>query len=73
MIAAVKKPRKETKPSRSSVGAGDSARIGESLSERIARKAYALWEQRGRQDGNALQDWLDAEQIVMEQAHESRE
>jgi hypothetical protein len=41
--------------------------------ERISQKAYELWEARGRQDGNALQDWLDAEEIVMEEIHESRE
>ena len=41
--------------------------------ERISRKAYELWEQRGHQDGNALRDWLDAEEIVMEEIHESRE
>ena len=41
--------------------------------ERISRKAYELWEQRGRQEGSALQDWLDAEEIVMEEIHEARE
>jgi hypothetical protein len=41
--------------------------------ERISRKAYELWEQRGRQEGNALRDWLDAEEIVMEEIHETRE
>lgn len=41
--------------------------------ERISRKAYELWEQRGRQEGNALRDWLEAEEIVMEEIHESRE
>lgn len=41
--------------------------------ERISRKAYELWEQRGRQDGNDLRDWLDAEDIVMEEIHEARE
>ena len=41
--------------------------------ERISQKAYELWEQRGRQEGNALQDWLDAEEIVMEETHEARE
>jgi hypothetical protein len=30
---------------------------------RIAEKAYALWEQRGRPHGNDLQDWLEAERI----------
>lgn len=41
--------------------------------ERIRKKAYELWEQRGRQDGQALRDWLDAEEIVMEEIHEARE
>lgn len=41
--------------------------------DRISRKAYELWVQRGRQEGNALRDWLDAEEIVMEEIHEARE
>jgi hypothetical protein len=28
---------------------------------RIARQAYELYEQRGRQEGRALEDWLNAE------------
>ncbi len=28
---------------------------------RIAERAYQLYEQRGRQDGRALEDWLNAE------------
>ena len=47
--------------------------LPEGMWERISRKAYELWEQRGRQDGNALRDWLDAEILVMEEIHESRE
>ena len=47
--------------------------LPEGMWERISRKAYELWEARGRQDGNALQDWLDAEEIVMEEIHEARE
>lgn len=35
---------------------------GEDLSHQIAQRAYALYEQRGRQDGFAIQDWLQAEQ-----------
>jgi hypothetical protein len=38
--------------------------------ERISRKAHELWEQRGYQEGNALRDWLDAEEIVMGELHE---
>lgn len=30
----------------------------------IALKAYELYEQRGRIDGHALEDWLKAEAIV---------
>jgi Protein of unknown function (DUF2934) len=30
--------------------------------DRIALRAYALYEQRGRQEGRALEDWVDAEQ-----------
>ena len=33
---------------------------------RISRMAYELWEQRGRREGYALQDWLDAEAMVRE-------
>lgn len=29
---------------------------------RIAQRAYELYEQRGRQEGQALEDWLNAEQ-----------
>jgi hypothetical protein len=47
--------------------------LPEGMWERIARKAYELWDARGRQDGHALQDWLDAEAIVMEEIHEARE
>ena len=32
----------------------------------IALKAYELYEQRGREEGHALEDWLKAEAIVQE-------
>jgi hypothetical protein len=32
--------------------------------QRIAAKAYELYEQRGRRDGYALDDWLESEQMV---------
>ena len=37
--------------------------------ERISQKAYELWEQRGRGEGDSLRDWLDAEEAVMEEIH----
>lgn len=41
--------------------------------EQIAKKAYALWEERGRREGCHMDDWCDAETIVMEEIHEARE
>ena len=39
----------------------------------IAQKAYELYERRGRAEGNEMGDWLEAERIVMDELHESRE
>ena len=47
--------------------------LSEGTWERIREKAYELWAMRGYREGNALQDWLDAEEIVMESIHEARE
>jgi hypothetical protein len=41
--------------------------------ERISKKAFELWQERGYRDGHDLEDWLDAETIVMEEIHEARE
>lgn len=41
--------------------------------ERVAKKAYELWEQRGYREGRDLEDWLEAEAIVMEEIYEARE
>ncbi len=34
------------------------------LQQQIRRRAYELYEQRGRQDGHDLDDWLQAESEV---------
>ncbi len=34
------------------------------IRQQIEKKAYELFEQRGYSNGNDVQDWLDAEQIV---------
>ena len=47
--------------------------LPEGMRDRIARKAYELWEERGRRDGHHMEDWHDAEAIVMEEIHEARE
>ena len=41
-------------------------RLSDGMWSLISRKAYEIWEQRGRQDGNALEDWLEAERIIRE-------
>jgi len=33
--------------------------------DRVARRAYELYEQRGRQEGRALEDWLNAERQLV--------
>ena len=35
----------------------------------IAQRAYELYEQRGRQDGQALEDWVKAERELGEAVH----
>ena len=37
----------------------------------IAKKANQLWEQRGCREGHDLEDWFDAEAIVMEARREA--
>ena len=41
-----------------------SARKPLDLTPRIATRAYELYEQRGRRDGQAGQDWLEAEREI---------
>jgi hypothetical protein len=41
--------------------------------ERISKKAYDLWMERGRPEGRDLENWLDAEAAVMDEIHEARE
>jgi len=34
------------------------------VSSLVAKKAYELYEKRGRKSGHALEDWLEAERII---------
>ena len=44
--------------------------ISSDLTPQVARRAYELYEQRGRRDGQAGQDWLEAErEIRKDEAH----
>ncbi|MDR4480704.1 MAG: DUF2934 domain-containing protein [Nitrospira sp.] len=47
--------------------------LPEKIWERISLKAFDLWRERGCREGYALQDWLDAERVVMGDIHEARE
>jgi hypothetical protein len=55
------------------VGSQKPIELPDGMWERISRKAYELWEARGRREGREIEDWLDAEAIVMEEIHEARE
>jgi len=52
------------KPSTLSAASGRQALSAEERNERIARRAYEIYEERGREDGQELEDWLRAEQEV---------
>jgi hypothetical protein len=41
------------------------------LQEQIRRRAYELYEQRGRDDGHEIDDWLQAESEVVQQRSET--
>ena len=43
---------------------------GEALRERIARKAYEMYELRGCVDGHDQEDWLEAERATMSELEE---
>lgn len=48
-------------------------KYSDEVRERIAKRAYELYEQRGRQDGRELEDWLEAEELVRKEMHDARE
>jgi len=53
-------------PGRAQTGpAAQPAWRAEAHPDRISQRAYELYEQRGRQDGRALEDWLQAEQQLV--------
>jgi len=37
---------------------------GDQINDQIRKKAFELYEKRGRKGGNALADWFEAERIV---------
>lgn len=43
--------------------------LSDELQERIAKRAYELYLQRGCREGCALEDWVDAEQEILTVPH----
>ncbi|HMZ56752.1 MAG TPA: DUF2934 domain-containing protein [Nitrospira sp.] len=62
-----------SKPAVASRLSSTTIELPDGMWERISQKAYELWKERGCREGYALQDWLDAEAVVMEEIHEARE
>lgn len=62
-----------SKPAVASGLSSTTIELPDGMWERISQKAYELWKERGYREGYALQDWLDAEAVVMEEIHEARE
>jgi hypothetical protein len=59
-------------PGREQTGSAEQgARHAEAQQDRIAQRAYTLYEQRGRQEGGALEDWLQAERQLVGAASQS--
>ena len=56
---------KETTINRATPTTEHAVRHAEAHQDRIAQRAYELYEQRGRQEGLALEDWLNAERQLV--------
>jgi uncharacterized protein YukE len=74
MVRATKLTGKKKPSMRQTLAASaESVELLNGIWERISRKAFELWQERGYRDGHDFEDWLDAEVIVMEEIHEARE
>ena len=51
------------------VNAIDGTRLMSELAQRVSRQAFEFYEQRGSEPGHDIEDWLKAEQLVVEQEH----
>jgi hypothetical protein len=74
MASATKVTVKKKPTKRSPLAASpQSIELPDGMRLRITKKAFELWQERGYREGHDLEDWLDAEAIVMEEIHEARE
>jgi hypothetical protein len=47
-------------------------KYSDELRERIAKKAYELYEQRGREPERHVEDWLKAEELIRKEMNATR-
>ena len=52
------------KPNTTAVETNQPADSGQDVQEQIRMRAFELYEQRGKQDGFDLEDWLQAEEEI---------
>ncbi len=60
------KPESEQDVVKGKEGVSGGQNAGPNLEEQISRRAYELYEQRGKADGRADEDWLRAEREILE-------
>jgi exoribonuclease II len=48
-------------------------KYSDEVRERIAKKAYELYEQRGRQAERDIEDWLKAEELIRKEMNQARD
>ena len=74
-MASATKVTVKKKPAKRSplVASPQSIELSDGIRSRITKKAFDLWQERGYRDAHDLEDWLDAEAIVLEEIHEASE
>jgi hypothetical protein len=63
----------KTQPQEQAQTVGRAVRDNPNLNGRVAEAAYALFEKRGFQHGRDVEDWTEAERIVIGELQESRQ
>jgi hypothetical protein len=70
--AAAKEPTTTAAP-QTRKAASKTKSLPEVRPEEIERLAYQLWEERGRPEGNSLEDWTRAQEILLSRANRGSE
>ncbi len=72
IVPETEEVKKIRKPRRTKQAASPSYGNGSLTAEEIGRRAYEIYLERGGEPGHELEDWLQAEQELREQAAKSR-